>query len=101
MPSKKSGNHPRPTGDKRITLRTRSKLNRVFVEVEDTGKGIPKSIAEKIFEPFFTTKEVGKGTGLGLSISYRIVQDFGGNIRVSSREGEGALFVITFPAVER
>jgi histidine kinase len=93
--------HPRPTGDKRITLRTRSRHNRVFVEVEDTGKGIPKSIAEKIFEPFFTTKEVGKGTGLGLSISYRIVQDFGGNIRVSSREGEGALFVITFSVSSR
>jgi len=92
---------PRPTGDKRITLRTRSKANRVMVEVEDTGKGIPKSISEKIFEPFFTTKEVGKGTGLGLSISYRIVQDFGGSIRVSSREGEGALFIIKFPAVER
>jgi histidine kinase len=92
---------PRPTGDKRITLRTRSTANRVIVEVEDTGKGIPNSISEKIFEPFFTTKEVGKGTGLGLSISYRIVQDFGGDIRVSSREGEGALFLVTFPAAER
>ncbi|MEJ2166010.1 MAG: PAS domain S-box protein [Desulfobacterales bacterium] len=87
----------RPPGDKRISLHTRSKSGRVFVEVEDTGMGIPKSVAERIFEPFFTTKEVGKGTGLGLSISYRIVQDFGGTIRVSSREGEGTLFVITFP----
>jgi histidine kinase len=87
----------RPAGDKRITLRTRSRAGRIFVEVEDTGKGIPKLISEKIFEPFFTTKEVGKGTGLGLSISYRIVQDFGGNIRVSSREGEGTVFIITFP----
>jgi len=89
--------HPRPAGDKRITLRTCSKAGRVFVEVADTGKGIPKSNSEKIFEPFFTTKDVGKGTGLGLSISYRIVQDFGGRIRVSSREGEGALFVMSFP----
>jgi len=92
---------PRPEGDKRITLRTQSKANSVLVEVEDTGKGIPKSISEKIFEPFFTTKEVGKGTGLGLSISYRIVQDFGGDIRVSSRKGEGALFIIKFPSAER
>ena len=89
---------PPPDGEKRITLRTRSKAGRVFVEVEDTGKGIPKSISEKIFEPFFTTKEVGKGTGLGLSISYRIVQDFGGTIRVSSRQGEGVVFLIGFPA---
>lgn len=87
-------------GDKKITLRTLSKRNRVVVEVQDTGMGISKSISEKIFEPFFTTKEVGKGTGLGLSISYRIVQDFGGHIRVISREGEGATFIITFPAAD-
>jgi histidine kinase len=86
--------HPEP---KKITLRTRSNGGRICVEVQDTGKGIPASISEKIFEPFFTTKEVGKGTGLGLAISYRIVQDLGGNIRLASREGEGALFVITFP----
>jgi signal transduction histidine kinase len=72
----------------------------VQVEVRDSGKGIPTSVIEKIFEPFFTTKEVGKGTGLGLSISYQIVQDFGGTIRAFSREGEGAAFVISFPAVE-
>ena len=89
-----------PKGDKRITLRTFSKRKRVVVEVEDTGMGISKSISEKIFEPFFTTKEVGKGTGLGLSISYRIVQDFGGHIRVISREGKGATFIITFPIAD-
>ncbi|UCD79737.1 MAG: PAS domain S-box protein [Desulfobacterales bacterium] len=89
---------PPTKGEKRITLRTRSKGDRVLVEVADTGIGIPKSILEKIFEPFFTTKKIGKGTGLGLSISYRIVQDLGGNIRVSSRRGEGAFFEITFPA---
>lgn len=89
-----------PKGDKKITLRTFSKRKRVVVEVEDTGMGISKSISEKIFEPFFTTKEVGKGTGLGLSISYRIVQDFGGHIRVIPRVGEGATFIITFPIAD-
>ena len=69
--------------------------------VRDTGAGIPNSVIDKIFEPFFTTKEVGKGTGLGLSISYQIVQDFGGAIRAVSREGEGATFLITFPAADR
>ncbi len=88
---------PQHPDQKKITLRTRSNGGRICVEVQDTGKGIPASISEKIFEPFFTTKEVGKGTGLGLAISYRIVQDLGGNIRLASREGEGALFVITFP----
>jgi len=86
--------------DKKITLKTRQKGERVFIEVMDSGVGIPGSISDRIFEPFFTTKNVGKGTGLGLSISYRIVQDFGGNIHVVSTMGEGARFIIDFPAAD-
>ena len=89
-------------GDKRksISLRTRRVGRRVIAEVEDSGPGIPKGIHDRLFEPFFTTKEVGKGTGLGLSISYGIVKDCGGTIRAESRQGSGALFVLTFPATE-
>jgi histidine kinase len=86
--------------DKKITLKTRRKGERVYIEVRDSGVGIPKSISDRIFEPFFTTKNVGKGTGLGLSISYRIVQDFGGNIHAVSSRGEGARFIIDFPAAD-
>jgi histidine kinase len=86
--------------DKKITLKTRQKDERVFIEVRDSGVGIPGSISDRIFEPFFTTKNVGKGTGLGLSISYRIVQDFGGNIHAVSSRGEGARFIIDFPAAD-
>jgi len=85
-------------GDKKITLSSRSEGERVFVEVQDTGGGIAGSILDKVFEPFFTTKDAGKGTGLGLSISYRIVHDLGGRIKVVSREGEGARFIMTFPS---
>jgi histidine kinase len=85
-------------GDKKITLMSRSEGQRVFVEVRDTGRGVAGSIIDKVFEPFFTTKDAGKGTGLGLSISYRIVHDLGGRIKVVSREGTGARFIITFPA---
>ena len=86
-------------GDKKIALKSRSEGYFVVVEVQDTGGGIPASIIDKVFEPFFTTKNVGKGTGLGLSISYRIVHDLGGKITVISPEGEGARFIVTFPAV--
>jgi hypothetical protein len=72
----------------------------VCLSVSDTGCGIEARNLARIFEPFFTTKEVGKGTGLGLSISYQIIHDFGGTIRAHSREGEGAVFVISFPASE-
>jgi histidine kinase len=92
--------HPLLKGEKKIFLISRRQERMVQVEVRDSGKGIPSSVIEKIFEPFFTTKEVGKGTGLGLSISYQIVQDFNGTIRAQSREGEGAAFIISFPAVE-
>ena len=82
---------------KKIFLKTSATGFNVIIEVRDTGTGISESIFDKIFEPFFTSKEVGMGTGLGLSISYGIVQDYHGTIRVRSRTGEGAAFIIQFP----
>jgi histidine kinase len=84
---------------KRITLRTRADDWAVVIEVTDTGTGIPEALLDRIFEPFFTTKKVGKGTGLGLSISYGIVQDYDGTIKVESKEGQGATFIIRFPRI--
>jgi two-component system NtrC family sensor kinase len=72
----------------------------VVITVKDDGCGIPEGDVSRIFEPFFTTKEVGKGTGLGLSLAYGIVQRNGGNIVVTSTEGEGTCFTVRFPAVE-
>jgi two-component system cell cycle sensor histidine kinase/response regulator CckA len=70
-----------------------------MVEVSDTGLGMSAAVQEHIFEPFYTTKETGKGTGLGLSIIYGIVKDYGGEIRVDSREGEGTTFRLSFPGL--
>lgn len=81
-----------------ITIRTGTEgAGRVWVEIVDTGKGIPKDILNRIFNPFFTTKPVGKGTGLGLSLSYRIVERHGGRIEVSSEVGRGTTFRVTLP----
>jgi histidine kinase len=87
--------------DKRIVLKTKIDGSNVVCKVCDTGKGVPKSIADKIFEPFFTTKEVGEGTGLGLSISYGIVKDCGGSIKVVPHRPEGACFVLKFPVLDK
>ena len=59
----------------------------VFIEIEDTGPGIPRDEVARIFEPFFTTKPVGKGTGLGLSVCFGIVTQWRGEITVASPMG--------------
>jgi diguanylate cyclase (GGDEF)-like protein len=69
----------------------------VWVEIADSGPGIPVEAQQRIFDPFFTTKPVGKGTGLGLSISYGIVAKHHGRIDVDSQVGEGSRFRIVLP----
>jgi two-component system NtrC family sensor kinase len=59
--------------------------------------GIPQKAADKVFQPFFTTKPAGQGTGLGLSLAYDIIKAHGGEIKVNSKEGEGAEFVVQIP----
>ena len=83
--------------DGTITVRTGSSGDEVWVEVEDTGKGISPEHLNRIFDPFFTTKPVGKGTGLGLSLSYGIVQKHNGRIDVKSEVGKGSTFRVCLP----
>ncbi len=73
----------------------------VFISVKDSGHGIPKEIMGKIFEPFFTTKKQGKGTGLGLTMVSNIMKKHDGFIEVFSELGEGAEFILYFPATEK
>ena len=80
-----------------IYIRTYSKNNILYIEIEDNGKGIAKENLEKIFEPFFTTKGVGEGTGLGMSISYKIIDSHGGKIEVESELGKGTKFTVILP----
>jgi len=84
--------------DPKVTVTTRKIKDKVEIEVEDNGNGIPESVREKIFQPFFTTKPTGQGTGLGLSLSYDIVRAHGGDLRMKSVETEGTVFVIGLPA---
>lgn len=69
----------------------------IEISIQDSGPGIPETVVHKIFDPFFTTKDVGKGTGLGLAISYGIIKQHKGTLTVSSKEGEGATFIIRLP----
>ena len=80
-----------------IAIRTGVQGDKVWVEIEDDGCGIPRENLSRIFDPFFTTKPVGKGTGLGLSLSYGIVQKHGGRLEVDSEPGRGTRFRVTIP----
>lgn len=80
-----------------VTLFTQKQRDHIEIRVRDNGNGIPQKVLDKIFQPFFTTKPTGKGTGLGLSLSYDIVKAHGGEITVTTKEGEGTEFIITLP----
>ncbi len=71
----------------------------VFVNITDTGKGIPKQLFSKIFEPGYTTKK--RGWGLGLSLAKRIIEDYHkGKIKVIESEiGKGTTIQITLKAI--
>ena len=73
----------------------------VVLTVADTGEGMPEEIAVRAFEPFFTTKPSGEGTGLGLSVVHGIVHSHGGVTTLDSAPGQGSVFRVYLPAVEK
>jgi C4-dicarboxylate-specific signal transduction histidine kinase len=58
-----------------LTIGTGVEEHRVFIEISDTGPGIPPEMRERIFDSFFTTKSEKGGLGLGLSIAHKIIKD--------------------------
>jgi signal transduction histidine kinase len=68
----------------------------VEISVRDDGPGVPPDKIERIFEAYYTTRE--KGTGLGLAIVKHNVELYGGTVRVESKSGQGAKFLLFFPA---
>lgn len=83
--------------DPKITIRTIHVGEKIRIEIEDNGYGMPPHVKQRIFEPFFTTKAVGKGTGLGLSIVYTIIENHKGTLEVRTAQGKGTNFIITLP----
>jgi C4-dicarboxylate-specific signal transduction histidine kinase len=82
-----------------IAIRTREHDGQAYLEVQDSGPGVPAEDEPKLFQPFFTTKPVGEGTGLGLSVSYGIIQSHGGRIGYRRAPGGGAMFFFDLPVV--
>jgi signal transduction histidine kinase len=72
-------------GEGKITVNVTDQLQFVYIDISDTGKGIPRSAFSTVFKPGYTTKS--RGWGLGLSLSKRIIEDYhNGQIFVRSSE---------------
>ena len=83
----------------KITVHTSEANGRVYLHVRDNGCGIPPENLPKVFDPFFTTKQVGEGMGMGLSVSFRLINQMGGGIDVSSEVGQGTEFTLWLPSI--
>jgi len=84
----------------RLFLRTGREADHAWLEVADSGEGIPEEHLDHLFEPFFTTKEPGKGSGLGLAVVHSIVTRLGGAIDLESRVGQGTTVRVSLPLAE-
>jgi PAS domain S-box-containing protein len=83
-----------------LSIKTTSNRYGIRIEITDTGLGIREEHVNKIFDTFFTTKDGTKGVGLGLSVCYGFIKEHGGDIKVSSRRGEGTTFTIILPKIK-
>ncbi len=80
----------------KISLHLIESDNNASIVIEDNGRGLPVKERDRLTEPYVTTRS--KGTGLGLAIVARIVEQHGGTLRLSDRDGEtGARITITLP----
>ena len=82
-----------------VFIRTRSKQRRIFVEIHDTGKGMPPDVQKRIFDLYFSTKE--DGGGIGLPVSKNIMQAHDGRISFESVVGKGTVFTLDFLRKEK
>ena len=75
-----------------ISIKAQQKKKKVFIKIEDSGKGIAEEDEQNIFEPFFSRKK--QGLGIGLYLTKKIVEAHEGNIEVQSKLGLGTTFLI-------
>src|SRR2546421_7564833 len=81
----------------RVLVATALEGERVRVEIEDDGPGIPPETLARVFDPFFTTKDPGRGAGLGLAISLTFAEAMGGTLTAESKPGAGSRFRLWLP----
>ena len=85
-----------PDGGK-LTIVTGQHEGVAYIEVQDTGPGIPESLQGKILDPYFTTKTTG--TGLGLAFCDKIIRQHVGSLDFKASD-RGTVFRLTLPLIE-
>jgi signal transduction histidine kinase len=80
-----------------LKVQTKNLGNKIIIEVEDNGPGVPDEIMDKLLMPFFTTKKGTEGTGLGLSITHDIIKAHNGALDITTEVGKWTKFTITIP----
>ena len=78
-----------------IHLWMKESADRLLIGIDDNGRGLPEHNRDRLTEPYVTTRS--KGTGLGLAIVKKILEDHGGTLSLSDRDGGGASVLVTFP----
>lgn len=81
---------------KNLILSLETEGNFVVLKVKDSGEGIAADKMAQVMDPFFTTKNTSQHSGLGLSTAYGLLREFGGELQVTSQQGQGATVVMKF-----
>ena len=89
----------------RVKLRLKQEHTQLMIQIEDSGKGIPRSQIDHIFDRFFQVDDSdtrsGDGTGIGLALVAELTKLLGGNIQVSSQENKGSMFSLSLPITQK
>ncbi|MCF7859015.1 MAG: GHKL domain-containing protein [Candidatus Cloacimonetes bacterium] len=87
---------------KELSIKTYENSGFVYIEITDSGEGIPQKNIEKIFETYFSTKteKSGTGFGLGLAITKNIIEKYRGEIKVESKLDHGTTFTLILPVTK-
>ncbi len=84
-----------------IKITSQIQKDSIYINVIDTGSGVPESIRESLFDPFVSTKGPDRGMGLGLSICHGILKDHHATISLTHTSPDGSVFSLNFPKISK
>jgi signal transduction histidine kinase len=81
-------------------MTVKSSRKEAYLELADTGPGIPEAVRERLFEPYATTRGVDEGMGLGLAISRKILLEHGGDLELLHSSADGTTLRLSLPLTD-